>query len=167
MKILLTFVGRTKSVLDSTRLLAELFRRKGHSVDSQDLLRKEIDVLAPYDAVIIGGAMWFGKLDTELVSYLSKNEQELLLKPVYIFVHSYLSAEKFQKQISKQIEPKILEHARTFNLGLNVEFSALGFLDKLKWLATMQRAEFTENDETLEDLVTVVTEKVIQMEEID
>jgi menaquinone-dependent protoporphyrinogen oxidase len=46
---------------------------------------KEVDDLTPYDAVVLGSAVYIGKWRKEAAQFLQNNEQALAERPVWLF----------------------------------------------------------------------------------
>ncbi len=100
MKILVTYDPHNEAVTKTAKLVSELIRREGAEVETVDISQKEIDILAPYDRIVVGGDLWFGKFSPAVQKYLIRNKEELVLKPTYIFMHAYVGSEKFQQEVS-------------------------------------------------------------------
>ena len=156
MKILITYDPSNDAVLRTAKMVSELLRRTGAEIELVDISQKEIDILAPYDKLIIGGELWFGKFSANVQKYLSKNAQEILLKPTYLFVHAYANDEVFQEQLAKTLPLEVLAHAFTFNLGMNVDMDGLNPIEKISWKFTGQKAETAADDDLVKAMVSVI-----------
>lgn len=138
MKYLLVFDPNNEQVADVAKVLAENIRRAANEVETVNLAERELDVLAPFDEIVLVGALWWGKLGMRLTKYLAKNQQELLIKPLDMVVMSYLDTTSFQSTVGPQIPQPVLDHAQTYQLGLNVDYATLNPIAKIRWMLTRQ-----------------------------
>lgn len=156
MRILVTYDSHNEQVPKTAKMVAELLRRGNNEVDLVDLAQKEIDILVPYEKIVIGGALWFGKLDEWMRKYLIKNQTELLIKPTFLFIHAYVGTALFQSQLASTLPIEILSHALTFNLGMNVDTDELNPVEKIKWKVMHQKVETPIDDERVREFVSFV-----------
>ena len=71
----------------STREVAEALAKKLAEGDREVELRRAADVddLTPYDGVILGGSLYFGRLHRDVVRFLAKHRRTLSGLPVAVF----------------------------------------------------------------------------------
>ena len=71
----------------STREVAEALAKKLAEGDREVELRRAADVddLTPYDGVILGGSLYFGRLHGDVVRFLAKHRRTLSGLPVAVF----------------------------------------------------------------------------------
>jgi menaquinone-dependent protoporphyrinogen oxidase len=71
----------------STREVAEALAKKLAEGDREVELRRAADVddLTPYDGVILGGSLYFGRLHRDVVRFLAKHRRTLSELPVAVF----------------------------------------------------------------------------------
>lgn len=161
MKVLVVFESSNEYVVQSAKYLAEMLRRGGIEVDSYDARKKQGNImLASYQMIIVGSVVWRGKVSKHIHSYLLDNKQELINKPMYIYLFSHLSTEEFQNQVSKNLPIEILEHAETVQLGMDVEYKYLGPIDKIVWSISGQKVIKPRNEEELPALVSMILNKL-------
>lgn len=156
MRILVTYDSHHEEVEKTARFIAEILRREGKEVELADIIEKEIDILAHYDKVVIGSALWFGRLDSAIQKYIQKNQTELLIKATFLFIHAYVNDEAFQAQLARSLPLGVLAHAVTFNLGMDVDTDELNPLDKIKWKALGQKVETGLDEAKIREFIACV-----------
>ncbi len=87
----------------STREVAEALAKKLRTSEREVELRPAADVddLAPYDGIVLGGSLYFGRWHEDAVRFLFTHRRELAERPVAIFALG-----------SKTAEPKGLAESR-------------------------------------------------------
>lgn len=157
MRILVAYDSKIEQVEQAAKQVGELARRQTQAdVDYVDLRRKQLNVLAHYDKIVLGGGVWFNEITDDLVKYVWRNKTELLIKPLFIFFTSYHGEERFKQIVSKDLPLEVLEHGQTFNLGLNVEQNFLSPLDRIRWKLTGQKEETALTRESVTEFANVV-----------
>jgi menaquinone-dependent protoporphyrinogen oxidase len=155
-RILVTYDPHNEQVPKTAKFVAEMLRREGNEVELADLSQKEIDILVPYDKILVGGDIWFGKLGGVMRKYLLKNQTELLIKPTFLFIHSYAGDEEFKSQLVRALPLEILSHALTFNLGMDVDTDELNPIEKIKWKLTGQHVDTPSDEQNIREFIGFV-----------
>ncbi len=119
MKILIVFDDHYGLVERSARTLAEYLRRAAQQIDLIDLESVTPHVLQHYNVVVAVGAMLHHQLDENLALFLQQNTQELIIKPLYLVLHSNAEGEEFLRAAAANIQPKVLQHTHSFNVGFD------------------------------------------------
>ncbi|WP_025026829.1 flavodoxin domain-containing protein [Caldalkalibacillus mannanilyticus] len=98
-----------------------------------NLLKEKAPSLKSFDRVIIGGSIYFGKIQKELTEYMNESVPELLEKPLGLFICAGAPEEETRKQELKQSFPEILlKHSSCQAiLGSEVDYDKLRLFDKL------------------------------------
>ncbi len=87
---------------------------------------------AEYDAVLIGGSIYGGKIQREIGSFCERERRALLQKPVGLFLCCLLKGERAEAQLRASFPEWLAAHAfRTAIFGGVLEPQKLGFLDRL------------------------------------
>jgi menaquinone-dependent protoporphyrinogen oxidase len=115
MEVLVAYDPKEADSITTARIISETFRRRGASVELQDLERKIVTTLDKYDVVVIGGSLKEGKISNRLSRFIQKYHDKLLSKKTYIFICSYYTDALFRKNVKKQIPEKLLHHSVTVN----------------------------------------------------
>jgi menaquinone-dependent protoporphyrinogen oxidase len=97
----------------STREVAEALAKKLAEGEREVELRRAADVddLAPYDGVILGGSLYFGRLHGDAVRFLAKHRRTLSELPVAVFALGPTRAEPHDLAASRAQLDKALEKA--------------------------------------------------------
>jgi len=101
--VTLTLLVAYGSKRGSTREVAEALAKKLRTSEREVELRPAADVddLAPYDGIVLGGSLYFGRWHEDAVRFLFTHRRELAERPVAIFALG-----------SKTAEPKGLAESR-------------------------------------------------------
>lgn len=83
-KILVTYASKHHSTAEIANAIAEAIRQSdGVTVDIQPV--ETVKELTPYEAVVLGSAVYAGQWQSEAVRFLEKNETELAKRAVWLF----------------------------------------------------------------------------------
>jgi menaquinone-dependent protoporphyrinogen oxidase len=98
----------------STREVAEAIAKKLAEGEREVELRRAADVddLTPYDGVILGGSLYFGRLHGDVVRFLAKHRRTLSELPVAVFALGPTTVEPNDLAASRAQLDKALEKAR-------------------------------------------------------
>ena len=134
-KILVTYATKYGATGEIAGKIGQVLKDAGQSADV--LLVKEVRDLSPYDAVVLGSAVYLGGWRKEAVKFLEKYEGELAERPVWLFssgpvgegdpvelLDGWRFPEK-QQPIADRIQPR---DTVVFHGSLDVE--KLNFLEK-------------------------------------
>ncbi|MFD2673521.1 flavodoxin domain-containing protein [Marinicrinis sediminis] len=107
------------------RLKAEL---QGE-VDVINLNQEQPGSLASYDQVILGGSIYFGRIQKELMTYASTHTEALLNKRLGLFICAgETDPVNREKELREAFPRALYDHARCKSI-LGYQFQ----MDKLKW----------------------------------
>jgi menaquinone-dependent protoporphyrinogen oxidase len=106
MKILIAAASKHGSTLEIAAAIGDELRRAGYTVDVYDA--KEAPSAAPYDAAIVGSAVYAGSWLGEARSYVADNQAALAGKPVWLFTSGPLGAENPQPVADPAQLPELL-----------------------------------------------------------
>lgn len=132
MYILIAAASKHGSTHEIAAAIGEELRRAGHTVDVYNA--KEAPSAAPYDAALIGSAVYAGSWLPEARSYVADNETALAGKPVWLFTSGPLGAENPQPVGDPTQLPELLAEsgARGHQIFVGkLEKDSLGFAEKL------------------------------------
>ena len=83
MNILVTVASRHGSTFEIAEAIAEELGASGHTSDLLNTI--EVDTLDPYDAVIVGSAVYMGNWLPEATHFVERNDARLASLPVWYF----------------------------------------------------------------------------------
>lgn len=100
----------------------------GHTVTSFPILLSKDIPLEEFDTVILGGSIYFGRTQKELVEFSKKKETELLQKKVGVFV---CSAFALPQEFSTNFPESLLKHSvANENFGYEMHPKDYTFMEK-------------------------------------
>jgi menaquinone-dependent protoporphyrinogen oxidase len=104
-KLLVAYGSKHGSTREVAEAIAETLEKAAHEVE----LRRAADIedLTPYDGVVLGGSLYFGRWHEDAVRFLSKHRRELSDLPVAVFALGPKTAEPADLADSREQ----LEHA--------------------------------------------------------
>ena len=140
--VLVTYASRSGSTTEIAEKIAEVLRSKGENVTIQPVAG--VTDLNPYNAVVLGSAVYMGHWMKEAVEFLETHEDALSTRPVWIFssgptgpgepveqMHGWRFPEA-QQAIADRIKPHdtVLFHGKIdiqdLNFGEKIMIRALG-----------------------------------------
>src|SRR5437764_2741245 len=84
MKILVAYASKHHSTAEIACAIGELLQQsKNVQVDIRSV--EAVEDVAPYDAVILGSAVYMAQWQSTAAEFLKKHEQELTQRPVWLF----------------------------------------------------------------------------------
>ena len=129
MNILIIYIsshGCTERV--ATTISAKL---QNHIVSMHNLKEQMLPHLALYDAVIIGGSIHAGEIQSKIKSYCKKNEDLLLQKKVGLYLCCMEKGEIAKKQFENAFPEKLRKNAVAKALmGGEFAFEKMNFFEK-------------------------------------
>ncbi|MDT8718350.1 flavodoxin domain-containing protein [Clostridium sp. 19966] len=109
------------------KLLGEKLSGKTTLIDLKG--SKEVD-LSAYDKVIIGGAVYMGKIQKEVTSFCKENSKSLLNKKLGVFICGM--SDDIEKELTASYPKEILEKAEAREcFGGEFIFQNMSFFEKL------------------------------------
>lgn len=83
MRVLVTVASRHGATREMGDVVAEVLREAGHVVDVAE--PDDVDRVMPYDAVVLGSAVYVGRLAASLRDLVLRQGAHLRLRPVWLF----------------------------------------------------------------------------------
>ena len=159
MNILIAYDSKLDQTVQTGKLLAEYIRRKLRTDPTiVDFGRRAAIDMDQFDAVVVGGTMWYGKLDDGMQNFLDKYLAELGSQSLFLFVNSYNPEEKFKRNMVGQVPLELLEVAYTTNIGQTVNFDKLNPIQKVKWTVMGQKDEASFSRKKIQELAELIIE---------
>ncbi len=129
MKTLIAFRTKYGTTAACARALAEKIGGQTALADIAD--SRDIDV-REYDAVLIGGSIYAGRIQRGVVAFCERNRTALLQRKVGLFVCSLYQGEYARVQMQNAFPDWLLAHAFARALpGGELHRAQLSFLDRL------------------------------------
>jgi menaquinone-dependent protoporphyrinogen oxidase len=95
-------------------------------------LKDEVPSLDGYDKVVIGGSIYIGQIQKDIINFCNEKEGELLAKTLGLFIVCMGNEEMAQKQLTTAYPPKLFQHAVVKEIfGGEFQYKKMGFMDKL------------------------------------
>lgn len=98
--ILLAYASRFGSTQEVAETIADSLRQAGFNVDMQPMA--EVKTLEPYDAIVLGAAIYSAHWHPEAHNFLSRHQEALNFLPVAIFTLGPLSTSEAAKRNSRR-----------------------------------------------------------------
>jgi menaquinone-dependent protoporphyrinogen oxidase len=83
MALLVAYGSKHGSTREVAEAIAKKLRDAGREVEVR--CAAEVGDLAPYDGVVLGGSLYFGRWNQDAVRFLARHERELSKLPVAVF----------------------------------------------------------------------------------
>jgi menaquinone-dependent protoporphyrinogen oxidase len=115
-----------------------------------------------YDTIIIGGSIHGGKIQSELIKFMRKNEEELMQKELGLFLCCMEVGEKAKEQFEANFPEKLRNHAKAIaTLGGEFLVDKMNFIEKIlvKKITGMLKTVSKINEEALRLFVIKMNSK--------
>jgi len=145
-KTLIVFSSRRGTTRASARRLADQLT---YGADLQALSEIEAVDLAGYDAVVIGGSVYAGKIHKKLRQFLTEREAELLKKRVLaLFLCGMEEGEGMEKQLAQNYSRRLRDKAVAVSgFGGEFLFSQMGPLARFFMRLAISREDVHKIDD--------------------
>ena|SRR5258708_987796 len=133
--VLVTFATRYGSTADTARAIAQTLRDRGLAVELQPI--RSVASLEPYSAVVLGAALYMGRLHKDARRFLLANRAVLAKIPVALFVSGPVHKDEKEWTGARQQLEKELKNFSWLTpvaqqiVGGKFDPADLGFLFKL------------------------------------
>jgi menaquinone-dependent protoporphyrinogen oxidase len=123
-RALVVFASRHGATAGIAERIGEVLRAEGHDVTIADA--SEMPDPVPFDAYVIGSAVYMGKWEKDATSYIKRHERVLATKPLWLFSSGPVGTERFDKKGNSLLAdpPIIAELASLHPRGSQVFFGA-------------------------------------------
>jgi menaquinone-dependent protoporphyrinogen oxidase len=126
MKTLLVFGTRYGATASTSEEIARVLRSEGFDVKVVNAKEEKIKDISPYELVIVGSGMQFGRWTGEAEDFLKKFQKELVQKKVVLFISTMKTVteregkiEELEKTRKMELEDKVTKY--------NLQPISLGF----------------------------------------
>lgn len=141
----------------------ELKSRLSGETEVVNLMHAKEPSLAPYDTVILGGSIYFGKIQKEMSDFANKYQQELLAKRVGLFICAGMKGEQVAQELTAAYPVDVYNRAlakETF--GDEVYVEKLSLLDKfiLRMVKGKKHEASGLSTKTIESFAEIMSIKV-------
>jgi menaquinone-dependent protoporphyrinogen IX oxidase len=126
MKTLLVFGTRYGATASTSEEIARVLRSEGFDVKVVNAKEEKIKDISPYELVIVGSGMQFGRWTGEAEDFLKKFQKELVQKKVALFISTMKTVteregkiEELEKTRKMELEDKVTKY--------NLQPISLGF----------------------------------------
>lgn len=108
MKLLIAYGTRYGTTAACARALADAVRAE---TVVADLARRPRPRPGEYDAVLVGGSIYAGRIQRAVTTFCESFEEELLARPLGLFVCCFFQGERARAQIADAFPASLHEHA--------------------------------------------------------
>lgn len=159
-EILVAYATKSGSTKEIAEAIAEWIRSASHEVTVQDAA--QIRSIAPYQAVVVGSALYAGRWRRDAVKLLKRNADLLAERPVWLFQSGPLGAELGPRQAPRFVIETAArigaDEPVTFGGRLTPE-TAVGFIAK-KMARGDMAGDFRDWDE-IDRWASAIAEKLV------
>lgn len=98
---------------------------------SVNIKKQKVNELDSFDNVILGGSIYIGKIQKELINFIKKNIDIILMKKLGLFICSGAHGSDAEDQQFIDVFPEEINNKAIIkkNLGNIVDFNKMSFLD--------------------------------------
>lgn len=122
-------------------------------IETYHVGKDQVPSLESYDTVIIGGSIYVGKVQNELVQFINENLDELLTKKVGLFLCAgHPDAEQLNKEMHDSFPEVLYNHAYAKEVfGYGFDFEKMNFLERLiiKKIQGVKESQYALSDEKI------------------
>ncbi|MFB6468483.1 flavodoxin domain-containing protein [Cytobacillus sp. Hz8] len=157
MKAIIIYATKHGAVEKVSLILKE---RLGWEIPTIDITKEEAPSLEGYDTVIIGGSIYIGNVQKELVKYMHDHISELLEKRLGLFLCAGHPDPKVLEDEMKRAFPNSLYyHALAKEIfGYEFDFNKMNFLEKLtiRNVAHIRESQFALSDDKIDEFAKIL-----------
>ena len=129
MKVLIAYRSRYGATQSCAGALA---RKISGDTVVHDLRARGRPSLGEFDVILIGGSIYGGKIQREVVSFCEQEREPLLSKKAGLFISSFYTGERGMAQLQEAFPPWLSAHAFARELmGGNLSLEKLSLLDRI------------------------------------
>ena len=103
MRVLVTAASKHGATMQIAQVIAAAISDRGLVAEARPV--EEVATLAPYDAVVLGSAMYFGKWLKPAVTFANRHLHELSTRPVWLFSSGPVEEPSALKQSVRSASP--------------------------------------------------------------
>ncbi|MDP4144760.1 MAG: flavodoxin domain-containing protein [Bacillota bacterium] len=113
---------------------AKILKSKiSHETEIINVAKDKIPALDDYDNIILGGSIYAGRTQKELIEFSNQNLQQLLKKKIGLFICGAQSEkESIEKELKDAFSLELYNHAIfKDSFGSEINFEKLNFMEKI------------------------------------
>lgn len=139
------------------KVVSRLKEKIGGNIQSFNVKKESIPPLESYEAVILGGSIYVGKVQKELTEYINGHLNELLTKRVGIFLCAgHPDEQQLAKELRESFPEALSNHALVKEIvGYEFDFSKMNMLEKfaVKKIQGIKESQFALSEEKIDRFV--------------
>jgi len=164
MLILIVYASKYGAVKKAANILSGELQKKNlsnTSINISDLSNNNID-LSKYESIIIGGSIYFGKIQKSLIKFCKNNKDTLLNKTISFFVCSG-NEKEIDNHFENSFDSELLDHSLTKGyFGYEYNFEKMNCLYKIivKKIAAINHSEYKIKIENIKSFVNKLNKEM-------
>lgn len=117
----------------TTEVAKRIQKELGSDCTLVNIMTEKVPLLDSFDTVILGGSIYIGKVQKELISFMNANLKQLLSKNVGLFLCAGTpKQEDRDKELQGAFPPELFAHAAAKDvLGYAFAFEKMRFFERL------------------------------------
>ncbi|WP_075980031.1 flavodoxin domain-containing protein [Bacillus massilinigeriensis] len=152
MKAIIIYATKHGAVEKAALILKE---RLGWEIPTVDITKEYAPPLEEYDTVIIGGSIYIGNVQKDLVKFMYDHLDVLLTKRVGLFLCAgHPNQEELDKEMKRAFPEQLYNHAIVKEVfGYEFDFSKLSFLERLtiRNVAHVKESQFALSEKKIDE----------------
>ena len=133
MSLLIVYASKYGSTQKAVNILSDELEKKNiknTAVNVNVISKNNID-LTKYDAILIGGSIYFGKIQKNIIKFCQNNKKTLLKKKIGLFICSG-NEKEIDRQFKNSFDSELLNHSINKGyFGYEYDFEKMNFLYKI------------------------------------
>lgn len=145
-----------------TKKAAELLKSKlGGEVKIINIMNEEIKAFDYYDTVILGGSIYVGKIQKQLINFITQNLPLLLNKKIGLFICAGETNKEIMEKEFKTAFPIDLSNKAVVKgvFGYEIYYEKLNFIEKfmMKKIKGVEGSEYKLSEEKIKNFAEVMS----------
>jgi menaquinone-dependent protoporphyrinogen oxidase len=148
----------------AVKVLEESLKVNGYSVEVYNIKEDKptLDNLKTFELILVGGSIYMGKIQKEVIKFCEGNKEILLNNPLGLFLCCG-SEDDFESQLTNNFSTEIVNQASVkgyFGYGYNLEKMNFIYRKIIKKVANISSSESAINNESIDTFAKKATKLI-------